>query len=180
MVEFLILIEEEGEQLKFLKIYDNYKYRMLYISKQIIKDQSLAEDAVQEAFIYIALNIHSISSDILSARARNFIYLVTKHKAIDILRKFKRNVSITEEALEHLTGGYDHVEALVLERDSYAQILTCIMELPAIYRECLEFNIVYELTGKRIATLTGVPYETIKKRILRGKALLREKLYEGH
>lgn len=176
MLLFFLLIEEEGEKLKFKRIYENYRFRMLYISKQILSDQGLAEDAVQESFLYLALNIHNIESDIFSAKARNYIYLVTKHKAIDVLRKTKKVMNISEEELEYLVGGYGHVENLILEREGYAQILTCIMNLPNIYRECLELNIVYELSAKNVASLMGLPHETIKKRISRGKALLREML----
>lgn len=170
---FLQIIEGEDERLKFLKIYDHYRFRMLYISKQILKDQGLAEDAVQESFLYLALNIHTIDNDVFSARTRNFIYLVTRHKAVDILRKSKRDISISQDELEYLAGGYKHVEDMVLIKEGYEQILTCIMELPFIYRECLELNLVYELSGKRIASLMGISYETIKKRISRGKVLLR-------
>ena len=172
-INFLQIIEEEEEKHKFLKIYDNYRFRMLYISKQILKDQGLAEDAVQESFLYLALNIHTIDNDVFSARARNFIYLVARHKAIDILRKSKKDISLAQDELEFLAGGYKHVEDMVLNKEGYDQILTCIMELPFIYRECLELNLVYELSGKRIASLMGISYETIKKRISRGKALLR-------
>lgn len=176
LVFFLQIIEKEVEQQKFLNIYENYRFRMLYISKQILKDQGLAEDAVQEAFLYLALNIHIIDDDILCARTRNFIYLITRHKAIDILRKSRKDISITNTELEGMAGDYSHVEELILEKEAYAQILTCIMELPSIYKECLELNIVYEMSGKRIAALMGLKYDTVKKRILRGKALLREKI----
>lgn len=173
---FTEIIEEEGERLKFLKIYENYSFRMLYISKQILKDQGLAEDAVQESFLYLALNIHSIDDEIFSAKTRNFIYLVTRHKSVDILRKARKDICLTEDELGYLAGGYQHVEDIITERDTYAQIIKSIMELPSIYRDCLELNIVYELSGRKIASLMGIPYETIKKRILRGKALLRQKL----
>lgn len=177
---FVQIIEEEGERLKFLKIYENYRYRMLYISKHILNDQGLAEDAVQESFLYLAVNIHTIDTDILSPRTRNFIYLVTRHKSIDLLRKAKRDISISEEKLEYLTGSYKHVEEIILERDVYAHVLRSILDLPLIYRECLELNIVYELSAKKIALLMGISYETVKKRILRGKALLREKIDAGY
>lgn len=70
MLLFIQIIEEEGKRLKFLKIYENYRYRMLYISKQILNVQGIAEDAVQESFLYLAINIHTIDTDILSPRTR--------------------------------------------------------------------------------------------------------------
>lgn len=179
LVFFLQIIEEEDEKLKFLNIYDNYRFRMLYISKQILKDQGLAEDAVQESFLYLALNIHTIDNDAFSAKTRNFIYLVTRHKAIDILRKSKKDISLAQDELEFLAGGYKHVEEMVLNKEGYEEILACIMKLPFIYRECLELNIVYELSGKKIASLMGISYETIKKRITRGKVLLRRCLNDS-
>lgn len=177
LIIFLSLIEEEGERIKFLNLYEGYRFRILHIARNILNDQGLAEDAVQNTFLYIAQNIHLID-DVNSPKTRNYIYIVTTHKAIDILRKFKKETCTSAEELEYFIGGYEHIEKIIIENQEYAQILKAISELPFKYKECLELHLVYDLSAKKISALTGLPLETTKKRIQRGKAILKSKIYD--
>lgn len=169
---FLLLVEEEGDKQKFAELYERYQYRMLYIAKDILKEQALAEDAVQDAFLYLAMHIKSIDENVLSPKTRNYVYLVTKHKAIDILRK-REQAYIYGPELDCLCG-YEHVEKIIEEHQAYEKVLKAILDLPKNYQECLELHIVYEMPAKKIAALTGINYETVKKRIQRGKEILRQ------
>lgn len=173
---FLLIIEEEGERRKFRAIYDSYRYRMLYIAKGILKDQGLAEDAVQESFLYLALNISSVNDEVESPKTRNYVYLITKHKAIDIVRKRKREIYMSEAELNQIGTGYEHIEKVVIENQEYREILMAIYALPEKYRESLELHLVYGLTIKKTASLLNEKIETIKKRIQRGKETLRKNL----
>ena len=175
MLDFFLLIVEEGDKQKFQELYQSYKHRMLYIAKEVLKEQALAEDAVQDSFLYLAINIRDVG-DVQSPKTRNYVYLVTKHKAIDILRKRTKEKCISEPQLEYISGSYDHVEKTILENQAYEQILKSILALPGKYRECLELNIVYDMPAKRIAALTGIKHETVKKRIQRGKEILRKSI----
>lgn len=58
--ECLQIIEEEGEKKRFQALYDTYVYKLQYFVEYIIKDKQLAEDAVQESFMYLAINFHEI------------------------------------------------------------------------------------------------------------------------
>ena len=55
---FLSLIDSDEDKAKFSNLYEQYKNLMFYIARDILKDEHLAEDAVQEAFIRIAKNFY--------------------------------------------------------------------------------------------------------------------------
>ena len=55
----------------------------------VLKDQSLAEDALQEAFFAIARHIDDLG-DAESGKTAAFIYTVTERKCLDILRDRKQ------------------------------------------------------------------------------------------
>lgn len=172
---YLLLLDEEGERTKFSELYKIYKYNMLYIANDILRDYGLAEDAVQNAFLYFVVHINTIK-DVHSMATKNYIYLVTKHRAIDIARKRKKEIYLTTAELDSIGGGYSHVESLIIKEETNQEIYALILNLPEIYRKCLELNIVYDLSAKRIASILELKYETVKKRIQRGKELLESKL----
>lgn len=168
----LLLIPDEGEKEKYLALYNQYKYRMITIACDVLNDRDLAEDAVQDAFLYLALKINTVDV-VNSAKTRNYMDIIIKHKAIDILRKRKSELIASDAELEYLGGFYNHVEQLILEKQEYERALTAIMSLPSRYKICMELHIVYELSAKTIAALTGISYQTVKKRLQRGKEMLR-------
>lgn len=75
-----------------------------------------------------------------------------------------------------MSGGYNHVEKLIMDKLAFEKAFHAIMSLPESYRECLELHIVYELPAKAISALIHLPYETVKKRLQRGKELLRKNM----
>lgn len=172
---YLALIDDEDEKTKYLALYNRYKYRMLTIANSILADRGLAEDAVQDSFLYLALHISSVET-VNSPKTRNYIDLVVKHKAIDLVRKRKPEINVSDLELEYLSGGYNHVEKLIMDKLAFEKAFHAIMSLPESYRECLELHIVYELPAKAISALIHLPYETVKKRLQRGKELLRKNM----
>ena len=86
MIIYLSMIDNQVDRDKFEFIYDNYRYTMLYAARGELRDEYLAEDAVQEAFIAIAKNISYISIKDCN-KLRRLVVIITKNKAVDIIRK---------------------------------------------------------------------------------------------
>lgn len=66
---------------------------------------------------------------------------------------------------------YD-LEADVLERIAYADLLSAIRGLPAIYRDILYLQCVEEHKLTEISKLLGIGTATVKKRAQRGRKKL--------
>ena len=85
---YLTLIDTEEDKLRFTDLYERYRHLMFYVAQDILKDEHLAEDAVQEAFLRIAKNFHKVG-EINCPRTRNFSVIIVRNTAITIA--YKRN-----------------------------------------------------------------------------------------
>ena len=83
---FLILIDDECDKARFADFYDRYKTLMFYVAKGILKDDCLAEDAVQEAFLRVAKNFHKIN-EVSCPQTRNFAVIITRNISLNMLKK---------------------------------------------------------------------------------------------
>lgn len=85
MLIYLEMIESEIDKEKFEQLYYKYRNLMYYIAHEVTKNPYDAEDAVQQAFLYIIENLGKVDS-VSSTRTRSFISIIAEHKAIDIVR----------------------------------------------------------------------------------------------
>ena len=178
---FLALIDEETEKEKFESLYYRYRNLMYYIAAGILKDENLAEDAVQEAFFRVARNFHKVG-DVESVRTKNFLALITRNVALTMAKAAGKEPNPAD--LDKETGTPEGrrgkterpVSDAAFDAVSAAELRTKILNLPETYRNVLYLAGVYEYSLTEIASLLDLPLETVKKRMQRGRRLLREAL----
>ena len=61
MLSYLSSIETEAEKSKFVQVYEAYQGLMFHTAFRLLRQPEDAEDAVHEAFLYLAKNIGKIS-----------------------------------------------------------------------------------------------------------------------
>ena len=71
---------------KFEMLYDQYRSLMFYVADCILHNTQDAEDAVHNAFVYLAENLNKIS-DPVCPKTKSYIVTIVESKAIDIYRK---------------------------------------------------------------------------------------------
>lgn len=170
----MFLNQEGGE--KYQSIYEKYCHLIFYIAYSILKNYELAEDATQNTLLYIALNLKKIQNfDVNDNKVKNYICIVTKHKAFDILRKQKNTVNI-DEFMSILT--VNDVEEKVIQKLEVQKILEIIHLLPQSDKEILELSLIYEYKPREIAKLLGLKYAQARKRLQRAKQKLTNMLGE--
>lgn len=122
---YLMIIDVEEDKRKFAVLYEKYKYLLMKVARDILNDSFLAEDAVHEAFIKIALNINKVG-DMDALATKRYLITITKSAAIDIYRKgstqMKREIFVDEERTafhciepEYIPEGYQEMERIVTE-----------------------------------------------------------------
>ena len=60
MLFFLMMIDSDEERSKFEIIYNNYRNLMFFVAKNILNNDSDAEDAVHDAFLKIIKILENI------------------------------------------------------------------------------------------------------------------------
>lgn len=153
------------------RLYDRHRSAAYGVALRITRDSSLAEDAVQNAFLGIWRNPRSY--DASRGTVRTWLLAIVQNRSIDILRR-RRAVSelpaeaVTPASLVQRDIWLDVAE--ILDRDAVAQALA---RLTDTQREAIEMAYFSGLTQVEIAQRTGAPLGTVKSRVRLGLLSLR-------
>lgn len=164
--------ENAVKQLVFL-----YSDRLLQVATLILKDQYLAEDAVQESLLVAINKIHQLRGDDLSP----WLYRILVNRCRKEQRKKPWSVVeyLPKNELELVPATGVDVERDVLEKDTDREVMYAIAQLPARYREVVTLYYLEEFSLETIAKVTQEPLGTIKSRLHRARKRLQKFLIEG-
>lgn len=175
MLAYLNAIERIEEKEKFELVYNTYRHRMWYVAKNMLKDDYLAEDAVQDAFFALIRHLDKID-DIYSSRTKSFVVTIVKSKCIDIIRKrsgYMEEMGMIDEVIPM-------AEPLPLEQliinEGYDQLLYYISCLDDNYRIAFELKYIQNLKDKEIADILNITPKNVQMRVYRAKKKLQEML----
>ena len=121
------------------------------------------EDAVQEALLIVFRKVSSLRSVLLFSR---WVFQIVCRECLRRLPKNHTELNAVEET--YLATHSDLDLRLDLAR--------AIQSLPPLYHEIIVLRDFEERTIGEIAEKTGLPPETVKTRIYRGRHLMREHL----
>lgn len=165
----LTAIESDKEKERFIEIYEKYRTYMEQTAIRILKEQSDAEDAVQNAFMQIIKHFEK-TYEIPNDNLRFWIISIVKNEALSILRKKKRICSI-----EDWDGFTNNIDDVV----EYSELVTLFTRLPETYRAVLEMKILLGYSDKEISRHLGITVTAVSSRVNRGRLLLREIIRKG-
>jgi RNA polymerase sigma-70 factor (ECF subfamily) len=125
------------------------------------------DDVVQEALVRVH---HGIGGVREHERMGAWIYQVTRNAIIDHHRKARPSAELPDDIA---------IEAPV-EDESFARLARCVTPfvglLPAVYRQAITLVELEGLSQVEAAARLGIPISTMKARVQRGRARLRELL----
>ncbi|MBQ5488158.1 MAG: RNA polymerase sigma factor [Clostridia bacterium] len=178
MLLFLDLIDNGDRRSLFERLYYDYKDDMLKLAMLELDDEEEAEDAVHDAFVYIARNYMGRLESCPEADRRYYMLLTARHRAINRREKRRRELpmeSVPGVGTKAALSDGDFIR-LIERNESDARFAAMLDALPAVYRDVLFLRFAKDLKGKEIAGLLGMPENTVWKRLERGKKLLAEML----
>lgn len=163
MLIYLALIESPEDQSKFEKLYIAYKKAMFNQAYSVLKNNQDAEDAVHDAFEYIAKNINNIDEPI-SKKAKVYVSIIAKNKAIDICRKKQRR---QELPMEEFDGP-------VIDPTSSNGLAGCILQLPERDRQWILLRYYNGYSTKEVAKMMSLKESAAYQLDRRAKIRLEE------
>jgi RNA polymerase sigma factor (sigma-70 family) len=155
-------------------LYDRFGRLAYGLAFRILRDQALAEDAVQEAFLAVWRSADGYKRE--RAKPSTWILTVVHRRAVDLVRREERRRGEPLETAPEPTAGPADEDASL--RDRRAAVQSALKELPGDQREALELAYYGGLTQSELAERLGVPLGTIKSRMFAGLGRLRELLAE--
>lgn len=169
-----------GNEAGLAAIYDRYGQRIYSLAMSVLKDEGLAEDAVQEVFANIWRKAGSYRPE-MSAPG-TWIMSVAHHKVVDIYRSRRRAGEHTAETEPEQLLRIPDVTASVerqAERNYEARMVrAALLELPEEQSRPLYLSAWHGYSQSEIANLLGIPLGTVKTRMRLGMQKLKAALEE--
>ncbi len=174
----LVLDIGNGDERALEAIYDRYAQRIYSLAMSVLKDDGLAEDAVQEAFSNIWQKAASYRPE-MSAPG-TWIMSVAHHKIIDFYRSRRRVAEhVAQPDVETLALLPDQklsVEQQAERNYNARHVRAALMELPEEQSRPLYLSAWYGYSQSEIANMLDVPLGTVKTRMRLGMQKLKAAL----
>jgi RNA polymerase sigma factor (sigma-70 family) len=155
-------------------LYDRFGRLAYGLAYRVLRDQTLAEDAVQEAFLAVWRSADGYKRE--RAKPSTWILTVVHRRSVDLVRREdRRRGEPLERAPEPTSAPADEDATL---RDRRAAVQAALTELPGEQRQALELAYYGGLTQSELAERLGVPLGTVKSRMFAGLGRLRELLQQ--
>jgi RNA polymerase sigma factor (sigma-70 family) len=172
--EALVLLAARSEQSALAELYDRYGRVAYGLALRVLRDEALAEDAVQDAFLTLWRTAPSFSPE--RGKASTWILTLVHRRAVDVVRREqRRRVESLEHAPEPAADSVAEDAWLRLQRE---RVQEALRQLPDGQREALELAYYGGFSQSELAERLGQPLGTIKSRMFAGLARLRELLGE--
>ncbi len=153
------------KRLSFKEIFAEYYASQVHFAYKIIKNRHDAEDVVQDVFLGMWRSKPSFKNEIAF---RAYLYLSTKNRSIDFLKK-KSPLYSDISAFEDL----EHEVEEVVKEEVFRLLDNAIERLPNKTKEVIKLSIK-GLSVKEVASELSISINTVKTHKLRAYRFLKE------
>lgn len=186
--EVLMLRFQAGDRSAFASLVRKHKTPIYNFVLRLVRTTSVAEDLVQDVFVKIVQSAIDFKHE---SKFSTWAYAIARNICIDHLRKmtFRQHASL-DQAIGNEPDGptlLDRtpdvhpsatVDRAVIGQEVGRRITRCVESLPTDQREVFLLRELANLPFKEIATITGVPENTVKSRMRYALERLQESLAE--
>jgi RNA polymerase sigma-70 factor (ECF subfamily) len=168
------MIEDEQERLKIADIYEKYRHKCLHIALNIVKNQQMAEDAVEDSFIEVIKQKNKIlamsCSDLLP-----YLVTIVKSRAINIIKKESKNSDTPLEELEKsIKSSEIPIDEQVINKQNFENLVIQIASLDENYKVVIEMKYIHDMSNGEIAKALNITQKNVEMRLYRAKLKLHK------
>ena len=149
---------------RFASLVNRQSRFVFQVAYAVLRNAHDAEDVVQDTF----LKLHRSGAWENLENERGFLARAAWRLAIDRTRKPKLVAEINQSVASH--------EQSLIDEDLQAVVHRLIDGLPEEFRLPLALSALEEMTSPEIAAMLEIPEGTVRSRIARARAMLKERL----
>lgn len=170
----------DGNTQKFSILLTRYNQTVYRVVKTIIRNETEAEDAMQEAYISCFNNLKNFNHE---SRFSTWLTRIAINSALQHLRQkntimkklsdfaASRPVSVFASSLSN-----HNPELLMITEENKGRIEQMIDALPQKYRQVFILSVIEKMTSEDIAALLDIDPANVRMRLSRSKEMLRKKI----
>ena len=171
----LVTMFQAGDEEVFRVIVERYKERIRNVTANILQDQDLVDDVSQEVFIKAYENLRGFRFE---SSLYTWLYRIAVNRCRDELRRKKMRRFFSLHGLLETNDRelLRHTSVAPVDTGNREILEAALARLPEKFRIALVLRDVDGLHYEEMAEVLQCELGTVKSRIARGRALLREAL----
>jgi RNA polymerase sigma-70 factor (ECF subfamily) len=173
--EAVVALLARSDEQALAELYDRFGRVAYGLALRVLRDETLAEDAVQDAFLTAWRTADAFVPE--RAKASTWLLTLVHRRAVDLVRREERRRAEPIEAAGDPVGE-EAVDEAVWLRYQRERVQEALRRLPDPQREALELAYYGGFTQSELAERLGQPLGTIKSRMFSGLGQLRDLLAE--
>ena len=151
----------------FRLIYNRYAAKIYSKCLSILKNEAQAQDATQEIFTKIFMNLSKFGE---KSKFSTWIYSITYNYCIDYIRRKKKQKNLFSDEMEKAPDIIDEVPDHELLQMEVKKLKTVLQRIPEGDKMILMMKYRDEMSIKEIASTLGKSESAVKMKIKRAKA----------
>ncbi len=167
--EYLVEVVRSEDKEKYALLVKRYQDKLLRYATMLIGDESLAYDAIQNAFIKAYRNLHGFNT---KKKFSSWIYRIVHNEAINLVKKHKREIHLNDETWKIGFQDETDLELEYIVKEDQELVNRCLLKLDFKYREPLILFFLQGHSYEEISDILRLPMGTVATRINRGKKYL--------
>jgi RNA polymerase sigma-70 factor (ECF subfamily) len=174
----LVETARKGDEIAFRTIMQRHNQRLYRVARAVLKNDSEAEDVVQEAYLRAFAALRDFRGD---ASLATWLTRITLNEALGRKRRQRPTVELetvqesNAEIIRFPGMNADHDPERAAARQEIRKLLETAMDaLPESFRLVFVMRDVEEMSIEETASFLGIRPETVKTRLHRARRLLRE------
>ena len=173
----LVRKAQAGDNNAFAEIYiATYQQQYRYAYKYL-RDEQLAQDALQETFVQALRHIRMLKSPKLFLAWLNRITFRTCFD-LEKKRKLEQQQDLAEGKLDGIRSELGRPEDEVIAIDSRQYIMKQVLELPLTEAQVIVMKYYQHMTNDEIAEVMNISRSTVKRYLKAGREHLSQMLFE--
>lgn len=166
----MALIDDEEDKKAFEKLYNEYRLLMYSVAMKILNNNSLAEDAVSDAFLSISKCFKKVNN--LNAHKKHRYLIITIRNAANMILRKEKN------SLDNISLDEDIPSDEDIIKNDLETIKLCMRRLNRTDKEMIYCHYSLGMYHRQISEALGISEAASRKRLQKARQDLMKLLKE--
>lgn len=160
-----------GDAAAFEQLVTAYRDRVYRLALRLCGNEADADEVAQDAFLAAWRGLPNFRGE---SKFSTWLYQLVNHAAIDLLRREKRQVAAEDIDEVDAPDSAPSPHHLAERNEQRQAVREAVLALPPEQRQVVVLRFMEELSYEEIGAALHLPTGTVKSRLNRAKAALRE------
>jgi RNA polymerase sigma-70 factor (ECF subfamily) len=162
----------QGDRVAMQVLYGRYHVRVFRFGLRLVRNEQIAEELISDVFLDVWRQAGKFEG---RSAVSTWLLAITRFKALSALRK-RRDAELDDDTANAIEDLSDDPEVAVQKKDTGAALRKCLTALSSEHREIVDLVYYHEKSVEEVATIVGIPENTVKTRLFYARKKLADLL----